>query len=91
VPEHSPVPIVTVLGLVLVAVRQHRALSLGLDDYTNRHPDVDNVAIRWLSRREGYEVTLRFGAAPIVAALSPVKRSEPFEEVLPEVESDAAN
>ena len=58
---HPPVPILNVLGYVVDHVRDDDALSDALDEYAARNPESDNVAIRWLARKWGYEVTLKFG------------------------------
>jgi hypothetical protein len=58
---HPPLPILNVLSYVVDHVRDDAALSAALDEYAARNPESDNVAVRWLSKKWGYEVTLRFG------------------------------
>ncbi len=56
-----PIPILNVLGYVVDHTRADDALADALDEYAARNPESDNVAIRWLSKKWGYEVTLKFG------------------------------
>jgi hypothetical protein len=58
---HAPVPIVNVLAYVIDHIQDDDTLSDALDEYAARNPESDNVAIRWLSKKWGYEVTLKFG------------------------------
>jgi hypothetical protein len=58
---HPPLPILNVIGCVIAHVREDDALSDALNEYAARNPTSENVAIRWLRKKWGFEVTLKFG------------------------------
>ena len=57
-----PRPILAVAEEVLAQIRENETMSDALDAYAEGH---ENVHVRWLSRLNGYEVTLRFDAATL--------------------------
>jgi hypothetical protein len=59
---HPPIPILDVLKDVIDQVRLDARLSEALDRYAPGDPLAANVAVRWLSRKRAYEVTLKFDA-----------------------------
>ncbi len=63
-PIHPPRSILAVADEVIEQVRLDERMSDALDAYgATLEPRPDNVNVRWLSRKRGYEVTLRFDAA----------------------------
>lgn len=57
-------PITDVLFEVVGQVRKAPKLSRALDDSLTADPKADNIRVRFLSKRQAYEVTLVFDAAP---------------------------
>jgi len=64
VPEHPPIPILTVLDEVVSQVRLSDRLSDALDATPE---DTVNVEVKWFSKLRQYQVSLRLDAATLEA------------------------
>lgn len=56
--KHPPRSILGVADEVIYQLRTSDKLSEALDATCDRNPDADNVRVRWLARRNAYEVTI---------------------------------
>ena len=66
-PDDPPIEVMRVLKWVLYLVRQNPTASRALNEYDADNPHGPNVGVRWLPRKRGFEVTLRFDAETFAA------------------------